>query len=93
MAVTKSFDMAIAGELNLDLILYGLPAEIGAGDSFDAGFLHAYLLTKDLVTYARARNITGALSTQALGGTEAFRDVELRNSFLAEHKFFELLAH
>jgi sugar/nucleoside kinase (ribokinase family) len=65
---------------------------IGAGDSFDAGFLRAYLLSKDSVTCARAGNITGALSTQASGGTEAFRDQTLRDAFLAEHQFFELLA-
>ena len=65
---------------------------IGAGDSFDAGFLRAYLLSKDTVTCARAGNITGALSTQASGGTEAFRDQTLRDAFLAEHHFFELLA-
>jgi sugar/nucleoside kinase (ribokinase family) len=64
---------------------------IGAGDSFDAGFLRAYLLSKDMVTCARAGNITGALSTQASGGTEAFRDKRLRDAFLAEHQFFELL--
>ena len=65
---------------------------IGAGDSFDAGFLRAYLLSKDTITCARAGNITGALSTQASGGTEAFRDQRLRDAFLAEHRFFELLA-
>ena len=65
---------------------------IGAGDSFDAGFLRAYLLSKDSVTCARAGNITGALSTQASGGTEAFRDQTLRDAFLTEHQFFELLA-
>jgi sugar/nucleoside kinase (ribokinase family) len=65
---------------------------IGAGDSFDAGFLRAYLLSKDIITCARAGNITGALSTQASGGTEAFRDQRLRDAFLAEHQFFELLA-
>jgi sugar/nucleoside kinase (ribokinase family) len=64
---------------------------IGAGDSFDAGFLRAYLLSKDMITCARAGNITGALSTQASGGTEAFRDSILRERFLTEHRFFELL--
>ena len=81
MAVTKSFDMVIAGELNLDLILYG------------AGFLHECLRAKGAVTCARAGNITGALSTQAPRGIESFHDVELRNRFLSEHKFSELLAH
>ncbi|HMH12924.1 MAG TPA: carbohydrate kinase family protein [Edaphobacter sp.] len=64
---------------------------IGAGDSFDAGFLRAYLLSKDMITCARAGNITGALSTQASGGTEAFCDPVLRDAFLKEHQFFELL--
>jgi sugar/nucleoside kinase (ribokinase family) len=65
---------------------------IGAGDSFDAGFLRAYLLSKDILTCAQAGNVTGALSTQAPGGTEAFRDRTLRDAFLREHQFFELLA-
>lgn len=60
---------------------------IGAGDSFDAGFLGAWLKGKDLFTCARAGNITGALSTLATGGTEAFRDVPLRESFLREHSY------
>ena len=64
---------------------------IGAGDSFDAGFLRAYLLSKDTITCARIGNITGALSTQASGGTEAFRNPRLRDSFLQEHRFFDLL--
>jgi sugar/nucleoside kinase (ribokinase family) len=65
---------------------------IGAGDSFDAGFLHAYLLGKDAVTAARTGNIAGALSTQAAGGTEAFRNPQQRDAFLRAHGFFDLLA-
>lgn len=65
---------------------------IGAGDSFDAGFLCAYLMGRDAVTAARAGNITGALSTQATGGTEAFRNSEQREIFLRAHGFFDLLA-
>ncbi len=64
---------------------------IGAGDSFDAGFLHAYLLSKDTITCARVGNITGALSTLAPGGTEAFRNPELRDPFLQSHRFADLL--
>jgi sugar/nucleoside kinase (ribokinase family) len=64
---------------------------IGAGDSFDAGFLRAWLAGRNLVTAARAGNITGALSTQAHGGTEAFRDAVLREHFLREAGFFHLL--
>ena len=60
---------------------------IGAGDSFDAGFLCAYLRENDVVASARAGNISGALSTQSTGGTEAFRDQHLRESFLKQHGF------
>ena len=66
---------------------------IGAGDSFNAGFLRLYTLGRDLITCARAGNIAAALSTQASGGTEAFLNVTLRNSFLGEHGFFALLAN
>jgi sugar/nucleoside kinase (ribokinase family) len=65
---------------------------IGAGDSFDAGFLYAYLRSRNVVTCARAGNIAGALSTQASGGTEAFRNAALRDSFLRTHRWFELFA-
>jgi sugar/nucleoside kinase (ribokinase family) len=60
---------------------------IGAGDSFDAGFLFAWLQGLDPETCARAGNITGALSTLRSGGTEAFRDRPLVDSFLSEHRF------
>jgi sugar/nucleoside kinase (ribokinase family) len=59
---------------------------VGAGDSFDAGFIHEYirgLKIDDCVAYG---NITGALSVTRHGGTEAFRDAEHRASFLREHE-------
>lgn len=65
---------------------------IGAGDSFDAGFLYAFLHGADALTSARAGNITGALSTQGTGGTEAFRNKDLRKGFLKQHGFYELIA-
>lgn len=65
---------------------------VGAGDSFDAGFLRAYLLGKDTMTCAQAGNITGALSTQGAGGTESFRDKIQRETFLRDHAFFDLLS-
>lgn len=60
---------------------------IGAGDSFDAGFLHAFLGGLDPLACAAAGNTTGALSTLRPGGTEAFRDSELREKFLRDHGF------
>jgi sugar/nucleoside kinase (ribokinase family) len=58
---------------------------IGAGDSFNAGFLSKYVRGASATEAARMGNITGALSTQASGGTEAFRDAAQRESFLAQH--------
>jgi len=57
---------------------------IGAGDSFNAGFLAAYLQGKPYAVCAAAGNVTGALSTQRTGGTEAFRDSQLRDQFIRE---------
>jgi sugar/nucleoside kinase (ribokinase family) len=60
---------------------------IGAGDSFNAGFLFGWLKGWTPAQCAYAGNVTGALSTLRAGGTEAFRDPELVQSFLAEHSF------
>ncbi len=60
---------------------------IGAGDSFDAGFLYGYVRGADPADCAAAGNITGALSTLRPGGTEAFRDAAFRESFLRQHNF------
>lgn len=60
---------------------------VGAGDTFNAGFLSAWLRGADAETCARAGNITGALSTLRPGGTEAFRDRGLREEFLRQHAF------
>ena len=60
---------------------------VGAGDSFNAGFLHEYLRGSDPVKCLRSGNLAGALSTTRSGGTEAFRDREHRESFLREHSY------
>jgi sugar/nucleoside kinase (ribokinase family) len=58
---------------------------VGAGDSFNAGFLHEYLRGSDVEACLAAGNVTGALSTTRPGGTEAFRDAEHRRQFLRAH--------
>ena len=55
---------------------------IGAGDSFDAGFLHQFLRGADLTTCLAYGNLCGAFSTTACGGTEAFRDTARMEEFL-----------
>jgi sugar/nucleoside kinase (ribokinase family) len=44
---------------------------VGAGDSFDAGFLYGYLHRWDLEQSLRLACVCGALSTRKAGGTEA----------------------
>jgi sugar/nucleoside kinase (ribokinase family) len=60
---------------------------IGAGDSFNAGFLFGWLNGWPADECAYAGNVTGALSTLRVGGTEAFRDRDLVQSFLQRHSF------
>lgn len=54
---------------------------VGAGDSFDAGFLHQFVRGVDLQTGLASGNLAGALSTTRPGGTEAFRDAAHRDKF------------
>jgi sugar/nucleoside kinase (ribokinase family) len=54
---------------------------IGAGDSFDAGFLHQFLRGADLATCLACGNLCGAFSTTDCGGTEAFRDTARMREF------------
>jgi sugar/nucleoside kinase (ribokinase family) len=58
---------------------------VGAGDSFDAGFLHEYVRGSDLAACLASGNRAGALSTTRPGGTEAFRDTSHREKFLRAH--------
>jgi sugar/nucleoside kinase (ribokinase family) len=53
---------------------------VGAGDSFDAGFIYGYLQGWPLEKALRAATVCGALSTQKPGGTaaQATRDEVLR---------------
>lgn len=59
----------------------GFPVEVvettGAGDSFNAGFLHRFLQGADWSECLRWGNACGALAVTALGGTGAFSDREI----------------
>jgi sugar/nucleoside kinase (ribokinase family) len=54
---------------------------VGAGDSFDAGFLHQFVLGEDLATCLAYGNLAAAFSTTRPGGTEAFRDRSYTSEF------------
>jgi sugar/nucleoside kinase (ribokinase family) len=58
---------------------------VGAGDSFNAGFLHKFVRGADLQTCLAYGNLAAALSTTRAGGTEAFRDKAHRQNFLLRH--------
>lgn len=49
---------------------------VGAGDSFDAGFIMEYINKKDLKRCLEAGAVAGAVNTTAAGGTGAFTDIE-----------------
>ncbi len=49
---------------------------VGAGDSFNAGFLHGWIRGWPIERALAFGNLAGAWSTTASGGTAAFRDAE-----------------
>jgi sugar/nucleoside kinase (ribokinase family) len=50
---------------------------VGAGDSFNSGFLHAWLRGWTIERALAHGNLTGAWSTSAAGGVSAFRDAKM----------------
>jgi sugar/nucleoside kinase (ribokinase family) len=49
---------------------------IGAGDSFNAGFIHKFVQKCPITECQEFGNLTGAISTTAAGGTTAFTDFD-----------------
>jgi sugar/nucleoside kinase (ribokinase family) len=58
---------------------------VGAGDTFDAGFIHQFVRGADLPTCLEYANLAGAFSTTRPGGTEAFREVPRLAEFFQRH--------
>lgn len=56
---------------------------IGAGDSFDAGFVHQFIRGKDLKDCLEFAALTGAVSTTRAGGTTAFETMDLVRTIAA----------
>jgi len=60
--------------------------DIGAGDSFGAGFIHRYVTGAPLEECLAWGNLAGAYSTTKEGGTEAFRDRAALADFLRQQQ-------
>jgi sugar/nucleoside kinase (ribokinase family) len=48
---------------------------IGAGDSFDAGFIHKYIQQRPMKECLEFAALTGAVNTTRAGGTAAFENI------------------
>lgn len=70
--------LALQKEMRLfaDSICVNVVDTVGAGDSFDAGFLYGYLNHWQLEKSLRLACVCGALSTRASGGTAAQPTIE-----------------
>jgi sugar/nucleoside kinase (ribokinase family) len=58
---------------------------VGAGDSFDAGFIHQFVHGADPAVCLEYANLAGAFSTTRSGGTEAFREPGHLEDFLTRY--------
>jgi sugar/nucleoside kinase (ribokinase family) len=58
--------------------------DIGAGDTFDAGFVHSYLRGAPLEDCLAFANIVAAYSLTKQGGTEAFRERSVLFTFMRQ---------
>jgi sugar/nucleoside kinase (ribokinase family) len=74
IAIKLGVGGALACQVNLitrsDSIPVNVADTVGAGDSFDAGFMYAYLNHWELQKSLRLACVCGALSTQRAGGTD-----------------------
>lgn len=59
---------------------------IGAGDNFNAGFIHKYIAGGNMADCQKIGNLAGAISTMAAGGTNAYNSYEAFKA-IAKQKF------
>jgi sugar/nucleoside kinase (ribokinase family) len=69
------------GEWHCPAVRVEMVDVVGAGDSFDAGFVHKFLSGAGCEECLRFANVAGAFSTTREGGTEAFRDSAAMKEF------------
>ena len=74
LAIKLGADGALSVREGVSIRIASIPVKVidtvGAGDSFDAGFLYGYLNSWDLEKTLHLACICGALSTQKAGGTD-----------------------
>lgn len=58
---------------------------VGAGDTFDAGFICRFLQGAPIEECLAYANLAGAYSATRVGGTEAYRDREQMKKFFRDH--------
>ena len=63
---------------------------IGAGDSFNAGFIYKFINGSNIADCQKFGNLTGAVSTTQAGGTAAFKDDELFRKTAKERFKFDV---
>ena len=73
-----------SGEVRCPALAVEVVDPVGAGDSFDAGFIHKYVGGAALPDCVVCGNTAGAFSTTRPGGTEAFRDRRRREEFFSK---------
>ena len=80
LLVTPEGDRRVAAILNPSVV-----DAIGAGDSFDAGFITAFVRGKSPAACQDMGNLTGAVNTTAAGGTGAFASLEAFREAAMKH--------
>ena len=73
-----------SGEVRCPALAVEVVDPVGAGDSFDAGFVHQYVRGAALPDCVAHGNTAGAFSTTRPGGTEAFRDRKRCDDFFRD---------
>ena len=80
LLVTPEGDRRVAAILNPSVV-----DAIGAGDSFDAGFIAAFVRGKSPSACQDMGNLTGAVNTTAAGGTGAFASLDAFRDAARKH--------
>jgi len=77
-----------SGEMQVSLVppTVTVVDDVGAGDSFGAGFIHQFVKGAKLEDCLAWANLAGAYSTTKEGGTEAFRDRTAWNTFARQQR-------